>query len=129
MFTLGGLGNTKTVIRKEIFGTTLAEDQTPRTACDLFKFFWIDWTDGNITLGEGDLVGIGAFLNYSDPTPTHVNHFMISTGWGDTGEWNLGESVMSHHGVGEDAEQPAYPRSLIRVFAGRSVSSRGPKVS
>ena len=67
------------------------EDLNPRTACDLSKFFWIDWNDRTISVGEGELVGIGQFMTYVDPEMPPVKRFMISTGFGDAGEWNLGK--------------------------------------
>ena len=71
--------------------TDIAEDTNPRTDCDLSKFFWIDWADGVIRVGERELVGDNPFMTYSDPDMTPINRYMISTGSGDIGEWNLGK--------------------------------------
>ena len=71
--------------------TDVAEDVNPRAACNLYTFFWIDWADGSIKVGERELVGDDPFMTYSDSDMTLINHFMISTGSGDTGEWNLGK--------------------------------------
>ena len=67
------------------------EDLNQRTACDLSKFFWIDWNDGSISVGEGELVGIDQFMTFEDIEMPPVNRFMISTGFNDIGEWNLGK--------------------------------------
>ena len=89
---IGGEGNTKSVIRKQIIGTDYAENTSPRADCTVSKPFWIKWTSGTITVGEGYLVGIGSFMSYTDPTFSPVNRFRVSTGYGTSGEWNFGES-------------------------------------
>ena len=84
----GGAGNTESVIGDQT-------DPSPRADCDAFKPFWIQWTSGTISVGEGYMVGAGHFLSYTDPgTPTPVNRFMITTDNGFTGVWNLGKSVL-----------------------------------
>ena len=93
---IGGWNNTKSVIRKQIFGANLEENTSPRTDCTVSKPFWIDWTNGTIKVGEGYFVGTRSFLSYTDMNSTLVNRFKISTGYGASGEWNLGESFQQH---------------------------------
>ena len=88
----GGWGNTMSVIRKQIGGTNLAVDNSPRASCTLRKPFWISWASSTLRVGEGYIVGTGSFLSYTDTSPTPVNRFMISTGVGSSGQWQLGES-------------------------------------
>ena len=89
---IGGWENTKSVIRKQMFGLELAENISPMANCTVSKAIWIDWTNSIITVGEGYSVGTGSLLSYTDLNPSPVNRFRISTGYGASGEWNFGES-------------------------------------
>ena len=53
-----------------------------------YKPFWCSWTDGQIKLGTGSIVGLNTFLSASSAQP--VNYVGVATAFGSDGVWAFG---------------------------------------
>ncbi|XP_062607741.1 uncharacterized protein LOC134269556 [Saccostrea cucullata] len=81
---LGGWGDTQSAIRTRKQGSTMANAFHSPLSCNAFNPFWVSWDNGIIMAGEGQVVGNGTFMKWTDPKPHSVNFIGISS-W-DTAE-------------------------------------------
>lgn len=59
-------------------GTDVAKANTPRLLDgNNYRPFWISWTGGRITVGEGSVVGELTFLDFMDTSPLEVHYISI----------------------------------------------------
>lgn len=79
----------RSVIRTSILGKPRAEALTPGIAnCNASETFWVRWTGGNVRVGM-DLLDTEPFLTWEDPEPHPVNAIAVSSGFGNTGIWQM----------------------------------------
>ena len=57
--------------------------------CREMRPFWISWEAGLIRAGTGNLRDENILLEWRDPEPIGVGLVAISTGFGNTGEWQF----------------------------------------
>lgn len=92
--TVGGWANTKSVIRRGLFGSEVASGMTPDVlSCTVARPFWIGWDRGNITVGRGYVIGGEVFLFYEDPSPYLVTSVSLTSGYNGDGN---GTYFVSH---------------------------------
>jgi len=83
---IGGWVNTKSVIRRGLFGTQLAESNiTNLVSCTESRSFWVGWENGNMTVGRGSVYGQEVFMFYNDLNPHIVTAVSLSSGINDVG--------------------------------------------
>ena len=93
---IGGWENSKSVIRRQVQGTILAERQTPNILkCDETRYFWISWADGLIEMGSGAAIGQHRLIYYQDPDPYTVNSLTLDTASGFSGVYTFGIASFS----------------------------------
>ena len=90
---IGGWGNTRTVLRRSVKGSIVAEAETIDIVhCDYFRSFWVYQSrevGGNIEIGSGSVLGEGVLLSWVDDNPYAVTSVSLSTGNGAKGEWEV----------------------------------------
>ncbi|KAI8498837.1 hypothetical protein Bbelb_232900 [Branchiostoma belcheri] len=76
---IGGMGNTKSGIRRSKSGITLTTAETFNFVCRTeYRMFWITWSsDGTIAVGRGNETQ--PFLQYKDPNPLPIIFAGFST--------------------------------------------------
>ena len=89
------------IYRKGPQGPALASANTPKILdANNFKDFWISWTGGEISVGEGTSVGNRTFMTYKDFTPSAVNYLAFS-GWDTPGivyiNYGLYRYIITHN--------------------------------
>jgi hypothetical protein len=63
----------------------LASASTPNILdVNNFKFLWVSWIGGVISVGQGNIVGSMTFMTYTDSTPSAVNYIAFA-GWNAPG--------------------------------------------
>ncbi|XP_062588860.1 uncharacterized protein LOC134250513 [Saccostrea cucullata] len=82
---LGGWGDTQSAIRTRKQGNTMANAFHSPLSCNTSRSFWVSWDNGTIMAGEGQVVGNGTFMKWTDPNPHGVNFIGISS-------WNTAET-------------------------------------
>jgi len=79
---IGGWKNTKSVIRRGIMQSTVAEADSPDiVSCDELRPFWIGWENGNMTVGQGKVTGQDVLMFYEDPSPYFVTAVSLASGF------------------------------------------------
>ena len=87
---IGGYGNTKSSIRKEIQKPNDAEVLTPGLmSCNETRFFWVSWANGLIEMGQGLTVGLRRFLYWKDSNPRFNVTAIGISGWNQEDEWEF----------------------------------------
>jgi len=78
---IGAQGNTKTLLRKSMDGTIVAQVDTSEILdCSLVRMFWVTWrVAGELSFGIGPVVGQGRLLYFKDPSPHEINALSVST--------------------------------------------------
>jgi Farnesoic acid 0-methyl transferase len=84
----------RTVIVHDIGGTSVTQVITPQILnCNASKTFWIQWTSGNITVGQND-IRTPPIVAWSDPNPHPVNFLSLAADNGRTmGGWFFGQDT------------------------------------
>ena len=90
---IGGWSNTQSAIRLSSQGLDVVLVSTPGIlSCAEFRSLWISWQDSHIQVGRGDVVGANIFMEWEDTEySVTVEAVSLSTGWGASGEWQLGD--------------------------------------
>jgi len=44
-----------------------------------FRWFWISWRNGKLSVGRGNRVGVDVFMSYNDTSPDPVNYLAIGS--------------------------------------------------
>ncbi|XP_046377746.2 uncharacterized protein LOC124149944 [Haliotis rufescens] len=89
---IGGWNNTRSAIRAGVQHNSRVEARHTPLSADQFRDFWISWGNGVISVGSGMEVGVGKFMNWTDPSPHAIKYIAVSTGWGSTGLWRFSPS-------------------------------------
>jgi len=56
----------------------------------LFRYFWIRWKDERVQVGTGSVVSVSMIMEHSKLNhPEYIQSVGISTGWGETGRWEI----------------------------------------
>ncbi|XP_046325976.2 uncharacterized protein LOC124110679 [Haliotis rufescens] len=84
---IGGLSNTKSVIRESKQGTNEAFALHKPLSPDQHLPFWISYDNGLVAVGYGVTVGRREFMSWTDATPNNVGYVSITTGFGSDGHW------------------------------------------
>ena len=86
---IGGWGNTKSVIRS-FHQQSPAETEVEEAGLDGndFKPYWITWSNGDISVGTGSVIGQDQFMTAT--IQQDIKYVGISTGWGASGVWVFG---------------------------------------
>ena len=90
---IGVQSNTHSAIRQSPLGPDEALVSTPDVlSCAIFRAFWVTWQDGYIQVGRGTVTGANVFMEWEDTEySVTVEAVSLSTGWGASGEWQLGD--------------------------------------
>jgi len=94
---IGAAQNTMTVLRcRSVTGDVVFDIDTPDILnVDELRSFWIGWTNGTITFGKGEAVGINRLLRFQDPNPTYrkyIHSLAVASEGESTAEWEFGDS-------------------------------------
>jgi len=59
--------------------------------CNAYRTFWIKWDSTLISVGTGDDIESGSFMDYefADDNKYMINYASVTTGWGAVGHWNM----------------------------------------
>lgn len=87
---IGGWNNQRSAIRPCVQCNPVAQLQNNPMDENVYKSFWISWTDSTIRVGFGEEPFQNEFLSWTDPNPHEVNYVGLSTGWGALGNWIFG---------------------------------------
>nr|XP_022343555.1 uncharacterized protein LOC111136752 isoform X1 [Crassostrea virginica] len=79
---IGGWGDTTSVIRSCRQCQHRAVKYHTPISCTEYKPFWVSWRNGTIRVGEGQEVGTGVFMEWTDPNP-HPVKFIGFSSWSD----------------------------------------------
>ncbi len=89
-FAFGGWDNVKTVIRIGTMSGDAGYVYTPGILdSTTFKYFWIGWESGMITLGHGFVIGDNVIIKKLYPSTIDIKYFGIYNGWGYGGDWKI----------------------------------------
>lgn len=70
----------------------VAKASTPHILdADAFRTFWISWSGGKISVGEGIDIGQQTFMSFADPKPVNVNYISVSA-WNKPGVFLIDKS-------------------------------------
>lgn len=86
---IGGLTNSKSVIRFAIAGTECVNYNGSPPSEFFLDEFWVSWTGGSVRVGTGSSIGSETFMTCPHSTPYTVNFIWIMTGYGSSGEWRF----------------------------------------
>lgn len=70
------------MLSRSVGGSDLASVYDPDGYLDedKFMYFWVSWTDGELVVGNGTIVGVSALVSYQDLDPYHVTAVAFTTG-------------------------------------------------
>ena len=84
----------------DIGGTSVSRVSTPKILnCSAIKTFWIQWTLGNITVGEND-IRTPPLVAWQDPSPHPVDYISLSGYVRTKGSWYFGQDTGSYICIG-----------------------------
>ncbi|CAH1775059.1 unnamed protein product, partial [Owenia fusiformis] len=87
-FIIGGDNNQYSYILDGYRGNEVVRVETPDILSGSdYNDFWIDWTGGNVRVGNGQNVGQDIFMTWDDSRRFRSDNVGISTYDGVTGNW------------------------------------------
>jgi len=97
--TIGGSGNTKTVLKHHGSGKEVASADTENILhCNEMRSFWVSWAYGYFRVGWGSTLGVGIILNVEKTGD--INHDVTAIGLyteiGIAGVWEIEEHQFSN---------------------------------
>jgi len=95
--TIGAQENTVTILKcRSPSGDVAFEVGTPSIlSADELRHFWVQWINGTIEFGKGDIVGVSRQLKFTDPDPTYRKHILslaVASMSEEMAEWELGNA-------------------------------------
>ena len=86
----GGWDNLQSAIWTFVQGANLVSSSTSGLLSgDEYRWLWISWASGRVSVGTGFTVGQAKFMQYEDPCPWAVRWAAVATGFGATGVWQV----------------------------------------
>ena len=87
---LGYYNNERTVIRMFEKGTILAEEVTHQIlSCQEYRTFWLDWRQGQVSLGKGPVHGTNVIFNIANSIQFGLNYIAVGSYNTRTADWQF----------------------------------------
>ena len=88
-FALGVNAGIDNELRYGVDGEAKDNNQAQVLSCDEMREFWVSWSNGDITLGQGGNVGQDQLLSWNDVNPYDINAVSLTTRKYITAEWEF----------------------------------------
>lgn len=91
---LGSHSNANTIMRHCVYCVNLVFMSTPGiVSSDEFRYFWFSWASdtSSLRVGRGSIVGEELVASLAHTNSSNIAGVGVSTGWGSSGEWHLGD--------------------------------------
>lgn len=89
---IGGWGNTKSVIRREVapgVDGDISVSTPDILSCDEARKFWVGWTSSQLSVGYSNVPFKAVFMSLEDDKLHPISGIGLSTGFGSIGDWMI----------------------------------------
>lgn len=89
---LGSHSNANTLMRHCVYCFNLVFTRTVGIISPYeFRYFWFSWANDSLQVGRGLVVGEELVASLAHTNSSNIAGIGVSTGWGSSGEWHLGD--------------------------------------